>query len=85
MGRLDGDGSLGRESGRELIEPFIQDLSRVLRPGGIGYLLVSSLAGYEEILTACETAGLSHETVRQESFPFETLSVLRLTVESAGE
>jgi HemK-related putative methylase len=75
----------GGESGRELIEPFIQDLSRVLRPDGIGYLLVSSLAGYEEILTACETAGLSHETARQESFPFETLSVLRLTIESAGE
>ena len=75
----------GGESGRELIEPFIQDLSRVLRADGVGYLLVSSLAGYEEILTACEAAGLSQETSRQESFPFETLSVLRLTLESADE
>ncbi|ERH03531.1 MAG: HemK-related putative methylase [Halorubrum sp. J07HR59] len=68
----------GGESGRALIAPFLDDLCRVLRPDGCAYLLVSSLAGYDEVLALAEAAGLSHEPTREESFPFETLSVLRL-------
>ncbi|GAB7092942.1 class I SAM-dependent methyltransferase [Halolamina litorea] len=69
----------GGESGRELIEPFLEDLSRVLTPGGQALLLVSSLAGYEEVEELARSAGFVPEEVRQESYPFETLSILRLT------
>lgn len=69
----------GGESGRALIEPFLADLGRVLTTGGQALLLVSSLTGYEEVLGLVRDAGFSHEEVRQESYPFETLSILRLT------
>jgi release factor glutamine methyltransferase len=69
----------GGESGRALIEPFLADLNRVLVTGGQALLLVSSLTGYEEVLGLIREAGFTHEEVRQESYPFETLSILRLT------
>ncbi|OTF00967.1 HemK2/MTQ2 family protein methyltransferase [Halorubrum sp. SD612] len=68
----------GGESGRELIEPFLADVGRVLAPGGVVLLLVSSLTGYEEVLALIDEAGFSHEPVVEESFPFETLTVLAL-------
>ncbi|MDB2240209.1 class I SAM-dependent methyltransferase [Halorubrum ezzemoulense] len=68
----------GGESGRELIEPFLADVGRVLAPGGVVLLLVSSLTGYEEVLALIEDAGFDHEVVVEESFPFETLTVLAL-------
>ncbi|MFB6221653.1 MAG: HemK2/MTQ2 family protein methyltransferase [Halolamina sp.] len=69
----------GGETGRELIGPFLADLDRVLTTGGQALLLVSSLTGYEEVLDLIREAGFTHEEVRQESYPFETLSILRLT------
>ena len=68
----------GGESGRELIEPFLADVGRVLAPGGVVLLLVSSLTGYDEVLALVEDAGFEGEPVVEESFPFETLTVLRL-------
>ncbi|MFW5917707.1 MAG: HemK2/MTQ2 family protein methyltransferase [Halorubrum sp.] len=68
----------GGESGRELIEPFLADVGRVLAPGGVVLLLVSSLTGYDEVLALIDEAGFDHDVVVEESFPFETLSVLRL-------
>ena len=68
----------GGESGRELIEPFLADVGRVLAPGGVVLLLVSSLTGYDEVLALVDDAGFEGEVVVEESFPFETLSVLRL-------
>ncbi|OYR53780.1 methyltransferase [Halorubrum halodurans] len=68
----------GGESGRELIEPFLDDVGRVLAPDGVVLLLVSSLTGYEAVLALVEAAGFDHEVAVEESFPFETLSVLRL-------
>ncbi len=67
----------GGESGRELIEPFLADAGRVLAPGGSVVLLVSSLTGYEEVIGLAADAGFSHEVILEESFPFETLSVVR--------
>ena len=68
----------GGESGRALIEPFLADVSRILAPGGVVLLLVSSLTGYDEVLSLVEDAGFTHGVVVEESFPFETLTVLRL-------
>ena len=68
----------GGESGRALIEPFLADVGRILAPGGVILLLVSSLTGYDEVLSLVEDAGFTHEVVVEESCPFETLTVLRL-------
>jgi release factor glutamine methyltransferase len=68
----------GGESGRELIEPFLADVGRVLAPGGVVLLLVSSLTGYDAVLELIEDAGFDHEVVVEDSFPFETLTVLAL-------
>ncbi|WP_049982953.1 HemK2/MTQ2 family protein methyltransferase [Halorubrum sp. BV1] len=68
----------GGESGRELIEPFLADVGRVLAPDGVVLLLVSSLTGYDEVLSLVEDAGFEHAVAVEESFPFETLTVLAL-------
>jgi len=68
----------GGESGRELIEPFLADVGRVLAPDGVVLLLVSSLTGYDEVLDLIEEAGFAADPVVEESFPFETLTVLAL-------
>ena len=69
----------GGESGRELIEPFLTDAGRVLTPDGCVLLLVSTLTGFDAVGDLINAAGFDAETVREESFPFETLSVLKLT------
>jgi release factor glutamine methyltransferase len=68
----------GGESGREVIDPFLDTVGRVLRPGGRVLLLVSSLTGFDSVVARAEANGFAVSTVRQESYPFEVLSILRL-------
>ena len=68
----------GGESGRAVIDPFLDSVRRVLGPGGVVLLLVSSLSGLDDVVARAERNGFDVETVARESFPFETLSVLRL-------
>ncbi|AZH25214.1 HemK2/MTQ2 family protein methyltransferase [Haloplanus aerogenes] len=68
----------GGESGREVIDPFLDTVGRVLRPDGVVLLLVSSLTGFETVVDRAEANGFAVSTVRQESYPFEVLSILRL-------
>ncbi|MFC7007806.1 HemK2/MTQ2 family protein methyltransferase [Halalkalicoccus salilacus] len=68
----------GGESGRAVIEPFLDSVGRVLAPDGVVLLLVSSLTGVESVLERAENAGFGATTLREESFPFETLTVLKL-------
>ncbi len=68
----------GGEDGRRLIVPFLNDVERVLAPGGEVYLLVSSLTGYDIVVELAEDVGFSVDEVVQESYPFEVLSILRL-------
>ncbi|RDI72806.1 HemK2/MTQ2 family protein methyltransferase [Halopelagius longus] len=69
----------GGETGRELIDPFVDDVGRVLAPDGVVLLLVSSLTGYDEVVERAERRGFDHDVVVRESYPFETLSVLALS------
>jgi HemK-related putative methylase len=69
----------GGTDGRRLIVPFLGDVGRVLQPDGAVYLLVSSLTGYEIVVDLAEEAGFATAEVAQESYPFEVLSVLRLS------
>ena len=68
----------GGESGREVIDPFLRDVGRVLAPDGRILLLVSSLSGVETITEHAAEAGFDSTTVATDSLPFERLSVLRL-------
>lgn len=69
----------GGETGRELIDPFVDDVGRVLAPGGVVFLLVSSLTGYDDVVRRVEARGFDHEVAVRESYPFETLTVLALS------
>ena len=68
----------GGEDGRAVIDPFLADVGRVLAPDGSVYLLVSSLTGVDEVVEEAGEHGFSAVAVADESFPFETLTVLEL-------
>ncbi|WP_136715174.1 HemK2/MTQ2 family protein methyltransferase [Halorientalis salina] len=68
----------GGESGRAVVDPFIDTVGRVLAPGGDVLLLVSSLTGIEEVTDRAEANGFHVEEVEREKFPFERLVVLRM-------
>lgn len=68
----------GGETGREVIEDLLADVGRVLAPGGEVLLLVSSLTGVDEVAARASDAGFSAVALADESFPFETLTVLAL-------
>ncbi|WP_254523841.1 HemK2/MTQ2 family protein methyltransferase [Natrinema caseinilyticum] len=68
----------GGETGRAVIDPFLETVGRVLAPDGVVYLLVSSLTGVDEVVERAGDEGFSAVAVADESFPFETLTVLEL-------
>jgi release factor glutamine methyltransferase len=68
----------GGESGRAVIERFLADLPRVLAPEGDALLLVSTLTDVEAVVGLADDAGFAAVAVRETSFPFETLTVLKL-------
>ncbi len=68
----------GGEDGRAVIDPFLASVDRVLAPGGAVYLLVSSLTGVDEVVERAGDEGFSAIAVADESFPFETLTILKL-------
>lgn len=68
----------GGADGRAVIDPFLETVPRVLAPDGVVYLLVSSLTGVDEVVDRAGREGFSAAAVADESFPFETLTVLEL-------
>lgn len=72
----------GGPDGRRVIRPFLSDVGRVLRPGGRGYLLVSSLTDPGSVAELAEGSGLATREVNTEAFPFERLIVLEITHEN---
>ncbi|MFC3476845.1 HemK2/MTQ2 family protein methyltransferase [Halobacterium litoreum] len=68
----------GGDDGRAVVEPFLDDVGRVLAPDGFALVLVSTLTGVDEVIEYAGERGFSAVAVREESFPFETLSVLKL-------
>lgn len=75
------DALSGGEDGREVIEPFLAEVSRVLAPDGRVFVLCSSLTGPEEVLAYAESVGLAGERVAEQSEPFEKLLVFRFRQE----
>lgn len=68
----------GGETGREIVEQFLSDVGRVLTPDGTVFLLVSTLTGVDEVVERASEEGFSAVAVVDESYPFETLTVLKL-------
>jgi release factor glutamine methyltransferase len=68
----------GGETGREVVEPFLDEVGRVLAPGGFVLLLVSTFTGVDEVVEYADGRGFSAAAIREESFSFETLTVLKL-------
>jgi len=68
----------GGESGLKVVRPLLADVGRVLRPDGCVLVLVSSLTGVESVVELAADAGFSAAAVAEHSFPFETLTVLKL-------
>jgi release factor glutamine methyltransferase len=68
----------GGESGRAVIERFIDDVGRVLTPDGAAFLLVSTYAGVEEVAAYAGDHGFHSVALADVSFPGETLTVLKL-------
>lgn len=71
----------GGPSGRAAVDPFLDDVARVLAPDGVALLLVSTLTDPEAVTDRAAANGLATEPVRRESYPFETLTVYRLAPE----
>ncbi|MFB6124394.1 MAG: HemK2/MTQ2 family protein methyltransferase [Halanaeroarchaeum sp.] len=68
----------GGESGRAVIDPFLDDVGRVLAPDGVVLLLASTLSGLDEIRERAARRGFTGDVVVEESFPFERLVVFAL-------
>ncbi|GAA0308005.1 HemK2/MTQ2 family protein methyltransferase [Halarchaeum salinum] len=68
----------GGETGREVVEAFLDDVERVLAPGGYVLLLVSTLTGVDDVVDYAGERGFSAVALADHSFPFETLTVLKL-------
>ncbi|MFC7046208.1 HemK2/MTQ2 family protein methyltransferase [Halobacteriaceae archaeon GCM10025711] len=68
----------GGETGRVVIDPFLDGVGRVLRPGGFVLVLVSTVTGVDEVVERASENGFGAAAVADHSFPFETLTVLKL-------
>lgn len=68
----------GGESGLAVIEPFLETVSRVLKPDGVVLLLVSSLTGVDAVVDLADEQEFAAIALEDTSFPYETLTVLKL-------
>ena len=67
----------GGITGRREIERFLEDIDRVLMPGGRVLTVFSSLTGIDEVKKLYEKRGFSVELVSEDKVPFEKLVVFR--------
>lgn len=68
----------GGEDGRRLVDPFLDDVTRVLSSEGRALLLVSSLTDVDAVQRYADEQGLAGDVVAEEKHPYERLVVLRL-------
>lgn len=68
----------GGDEGRAVIDAFLSDVGRILRPDGTIYLLISTVTGLDEVQSLAAENGFESAVIAEESHSFETLLVLRL-------
>jgi release factor glutamine methyltransferase len=69
----------GGESGRDVIERFLESVGRVLSPKGRVLLLISSLTGLSAVLDLVRIQGFDAEVVESRVVEDETLYILRFS------
>jgi release factor glutamine methyltransferase len=67
----------GGPSGRMWVNPFLKQVSRYLRQGGILLLLQSSLSGYEKTLKKLKRDNFSVHILAKHQLFFETLVLIQ--------
>lgn len=68
----------GGESGRDVIERFVDDVGRVLARDGSAFLLASTLADVDAVVEYAGGRGFNAAAEADVAYPGETLTVLRL-------
>ena len=68
----------GGDSGRAVINRYLDDVGRVLIPEGRAYLLISSLTGMDAIVDRASDNRLDVDVISRVDYPGEALLVLRL-------
>lgn len=71
----------GGEDGRAVVDPFLDDVGRVLAADGRTLLLVSSLTDVDAVQAYAGERDLDAAVVAEEKHPYERLVVLRLARE----
>jgi len=67
----------GGATGRREIKRFLEDIDRILSPGGRVLTVFSSLTGIDEVRKLYEEHGFFVELVSEEKVPFEKLVVFK--------
>jgi release factor glutamine methyltransferase len=75
----------GGETGREVIEPFLDDLRRALASDGDAFLLISSLTGIDAVRDYARSNGLTTMIVEERPQPYERLVVVHLKPSGGSE
>ena len=75
----------GGITGREVIEPFLEDVRRVLAPDGEAFLLLSSVTGIDAVRDYARQQGLTTMEAADEDHPAERLVVLSLRPSRGAE
>lgn len=68
----------GGETGRAVVDPFLAAVGRVVAPGGVALLLVSSLTDVDAVAALAADAGFAVEEAAADDYPAERLVVLAL-------
>lgn len=68
----------GGPNGRAVLTRFLETVNRVLTGDGTVFVLVSTVTGVESVVETAATNGFSAVAIADESYPFETLTVLKL-------
>ena len=68
----------GGPTGRRVVEPFLDDVGRVLASDGCVLLLASSLMDVDRVVDRAASNGFDVGRLVEESYPFETLTVVKL-------
>lgn len=67
---------VGGETGREVLDRFIGEVPRYLKPGGVVQIVQSSITGVEETLERLKKAGLTAGIVARRHFFFEDIVLI---------
>lgn len=78
------DGSeqwFGGESGREVLSNFLKDVSNHLNSDGRVLLLISSLTGFDEVVTMLDERGFKYEVLDESKVSWEKLYTILLQLD----